>query len=120
MTEKGEGMSTTAKDLLVMSSKTPPVFNDHRLPPVERMIESKLYVMFKDWPKDKIAGFLSMSVDEMIELAANAETIRKSMQPFDYAWQRFVNEETNLLKLAEFQEARLRYIHKLQETPAQI
>jgi hypothetical protein len=89
-----------------------PTFNDPRLEPKERLNESKLFIMFKDLP-EKSRELLKLSSDELILLAADAETIRKSTSFGDYALGHFIREEGQLLSLAELIQNRERYLHKL-------
>jgi hypothetical protein len=89
-----------------------PTFNDPRLEPKERLNESKLFIMFKDLP-EKSRELLKLSSDELILLAADAESIRKSMTFGDYALQHFLGEEGRLLSLAELIQNRECYKHKL-------
>jgi len=89
-----------------------PKFNDPRLEPKERLNESKLFIMFKDLPEVS-RQYLTLSADELIMMAAEAETIRKSLRFGDIALQHFCHEERTLLQLAEFIQNREGYKCKL-------
>lgn len=89
-----------------------PIFADERLEPPERLNEARLHMIFKD-AKGQMLDLLTMSSDELVLMAAEAEEIRKSLPTHDIAWSRFVNEESQLLKLAELLEKRQAYFHKL-------
>jgi hypothetical protein len=89
-----------------------PKFNDPRLEPKERLNESKLFMMFKDLGEEA-RQYLTLSADELILMAAEAETIRKSLRFDDFALQHFHHEERTLLQLAELIQNREGYKCKL-------
>lgn len=94
-----------------------PQFNDERITdPKHRLNEGKLFIAIKELPEKAKQELMSMTWEELFELAAGAESIKKHMPSFDIAFQKFVSDEHQFLKLAELVQIRQSYIHQLAET----
>lgn len=94
-----------------------PQFNDSRITnPKHRLNEGKLFIAIKELPDQVKRELMSMTWEELFELAAGAEDIKKRMSSLDIAFHKFVNDEYTFLKLAELVQIRQSYIHQLMET----
>jgi hypothetical protein len=78
-----------------------------------RLNESRLWIAVKGLSQKAREELLTMSWEELFELASMDEKIRKTLPANDIAFSHFTMSEYNMLKLAELLEIRDQYKHLL-------
>ena len=79
--------------------------------PQHRHNEMRLRVMLKDMPPSHARKLLTMTWEEVFEMAAMDEDMRKSLPMYDRAFQHFSTAEHFHLKLSEMLHLRDEYKH---------
>lgn len=81
--------------------------------PAHRLNESRLWIAVKNLSEKDRQEFLTMTWEEVFELACLDEQTRKTLPPHDVAYLHFANGEHQMLKLAELLQIREQYQHLL-------
>lgn len=81
--------------------------------PKHRLNEARLLMTLKNLQEKQREELLSMTWEEIFELAAMSEGHRKTLPAYDIAFSHFSNQEHQMLKLAELMQIRDQYKHLL-------
>jgi hypothetical protein len=90
-----------------------PQFGDPRLVGLERLNESKLFLLLKDHSQDERGALLTLSLQELADEQEKAKNSKESCDINDVKFSSFAAKEAFWMMFKDYVQKRQSYFHKL-------